>query len=124
MNTKVVKYVIAGFIVYIGLAISVMSLFPDSPDNMDWEDREAYNKVKIGTLELGASRDSVMQLLSAPDITEAKISSGDKLQVMFYRTQHKTADGITTMDECTPLLFKNDVLIAWGDDAYQTYQDS
>jgi hypothetical protein len=42
---------------------------------------------------------------------------------MFYRTQHRQADGITTEDECTALLFENNELIAWGDSAYQSYVD-
>ncbi|MBM7070997.1 DUF3192 domain-containing protein [Shewanella sp. 202IG2-18] len=27
-------------------------------------------------------------------------------------------------DECTPLLFINDKLVAWGEDTYQQYLDS
>ena len=46
------------------------------------------------------------------------------IQVMFYRTQHVRADGLTTQDECTPLLFENEKLIAWGDGAYSSYQQS
>ena len=43
---------------------------------------------------------------------------------MFFRTQHVRADGLTTQDECTPLLFENDKLIAWGEGAYLSYQQS
>jgi hypothetical protein len=39
--------------------------------------------------------------------------------VLFYRTHRRDGDGVTTKDECTPLVFKNGLLIGWGDAAYQ-----
>ena len=91
---------------------------------MDWQDREEYNKVQISKLELGITRAEVMALLGTPDITEAKKQGNTAIQVMFFRTQHVRADGLTTQDECTPLLFENDKLIAWGEGAYLSYQQS
>ena len=41
---------------------------------------------------------------------------------MFYRPQHIKSDGFTTQDECTALLFKNNLLIAIGKTAYQQFQ--
>lgn len=90
---------------------------------MDWEDRQEYNKVQISKLELGLNKKHILELLGSPDITEAKRDNDTELQVMFYRTQHKQADGITTEDECTALLFENSKLIAWGDTAYQSFID-
>ncbi|SQH75815.1 conserved protein of unknown function [Shewanella benthica] len=34
---------------------------------------------------------------------------------------HAQSDGITTRDECTPLLFRDQKLIAWGSDTYDQY---
>ena len=124
MNTKVVRRIGIGVVLYALFAAAVIELYPDRPQDMDWKDREEYNQVQITKLELGISRQEVLALLNSPDITEAKQSGSTKLQVMFYRTQHKKSDGITTQDECTPLLFENDVLIAWGEGAYQTYVSS
>jgi outer membrane protein assembly factor BamE (lipoprotein component of BamABCDE complex) len=103
--------------------MAVITFYPDKPQNMDWEDREQYNQVQISKLELGFQKKQILELLGSPDITEAKRNDNKELQVMFYRTQHKKADGITTIDECTPLLFENNELIAWGDSAYQSYVD-
>jgi hypothetical protein len=89
---------------------------------MDWEDRQAYNQVQIAKLELGITRTQILELMGSPDISEAKVEGDELIQVMFYRTHHKTSDGITTRDECTPLLFENDTLVAWGDTAYARYQ--
>ena len=121
---KIVKRVSLGIVVYLALAAVVVLYIPDTPDNMNWQDREEYNSIKITTLKLGESHNAILELLGSPDISEAKMVEQDKYQVMFYRTQRKTPDGITTQDECTPLLFKNDVLIALGDNAYSQFQDS
>ena len=91
---------------------------------MNWEDREQYNSIQIGKLKLGVTHKEILDLLGSPDISEAKLVENQKVQVMFYRTQRKTPDGITTQDECTPLLFKNDVLIAFGDNAYTQFKES
>ena len=58
------------------------------------------------------------------DFSEAKISNQQNLQILFYRTQHKESDGETTKEECTPLLFKQGSLVAWGEDTYQQYLTS
>ena len=121
MNKKVIRRIGYGVAVYALFVVGVIALYPDSPEHMDWKDREEYNKVQIAKLELGASRQEIIALLGSPDISEAKKQGTERVQVMFYRTEHKQADGITTQDECTPLLFKNDELVAWGEGAYKSY---
>jgi|TARA_R110000868_G_scaffold62084_6_gene187994 outer membrane protein assembly factor BamE (lipoprotein component of BamABCDE complex) len=123
MNKKVVKRIFIGVGLYAVFVMAVIMLYPDTPHNMDWEDRQEFNKVQISKLELGQQKKHILELLGSPDITEAKRNDNKELQVMFYRTQHRKADGITTEDECTALLFENDELIAWGDSAYQSFVD-
>lgn len=123
MNRKIIKRIGMGVGVYAAFVMGVIFLYPDSPEDMDWEDRQEYNKVQIAKLELGTSRTEILSLLGSPDISEAKKTGADRVQVMFYRTHRKKSDGITTQDECTALLFRNDELVAWGDNAYENYQD-
>ena len=124
MNTKVIRLILAGVALYAAFVFLVIAIYPDRPENMDWQDREEYNRVQITKLKLGSTRDEVLALLGSPDITEAKKHNDTAIQVMFYRTQHVRADGLTTQDECTPLLFKNEKLIAWGEGAYVSYLQS
>ncbi|MCC2614832.1 DUF3192 domain-containing protein [Aestuariibacter halophilus] len=124
MNSKIVKRIGLGVCLYAAFVFGVVTLYPDKPEDMDWKDREEYNKVQIAKLELGVSRQEILALLGSPDISEAKISDDQTVQVMFYRTQHKKSDGITTQNECTPLLFEGDKLVAWGDGAYQSYLEN
>lgn len=123
MNNKIIRRAAIGFVIYLVFAALVLFFYPDDPDAMDWRDREQYNKVQVAKLDLGASRKDIIELMGAPDISEAKQVGDKRIQIMFYRTQHMESDGITTMNECTPLLFENDVLIAWGDGTYQQYTD-
>ncbi|TRY30786.1 DUF3192 domain-containing protein [Aliiglaciecola sp. M165] len=121
MNTKVVKRIGVGVVLYVTFVAGLIMYNPDDTSDMGWEDRQEYNKVQLTKLELGTSRASVLELMGPPDISEAKKVGVSRVQVMFYRTQHKQSDGITTQDECTPLLFEDEELVAWGDGAYQTY---
>ena len=123
MNGKVARRIGIGVCLYAMFVAAVIFFYPDKPEDMDWKDREEYNKVQIAKLELGVTRQEILATLGSPDISEAKKIDGNKIQVMFYRTQHKKSDGITTQNECTPLLFENDMLVAWGKGAYESYTD-
>jgi hypothetical protein len=52
------------------------------------------------------------------DFNEFYIKGEDTYQVLYYRTQHIDGDGVTTKDECTPLVFKNSALLGWGETIY------
>ena len=121
MNGKIVKRIGIGVVLYAAIVVGVIKFNPDDSSDMSWEDRQDFNKVQISKLALGIKRSSILELLGPPDITEAKKEQERRIQVMFYRTQHVKSDGITTQSECTPLLFEDDVLTAWGDGAYQDY---
>lgn len=123
MNNKIAVRIGIGVFLYALFVVAVLTFYPDKPENMGWKDREEFNKVQVSKLELGTPKKIILELLGSPDISEAKRLGDKELQVMFYRTQHKQADGITTADECTPLLFVDGQLVAWGDSAYQSYID-
>lgn len=83
-----------------------------------WEDREYKNRRKISNLSLDMSLTNIKDSFGVPDFNELHQRGDDEVQVLYYRTQRKEGDGITTKDECTPLVFKNGVLIGWGESAY------
>lgn len=111
MNKKVITRILLALAAYGVFVLLVISFYDDSPDKMQWEDREAYNRQFIAKLQLEQfTFEQAIGQLGSPDITEARKVADDKFQVMFYRTQHVKSDGITTQDECTFLLFINGVL--------------
>ena len=124
MKNKVFVILAIGAVSYLAIVGAVLMLYQADPADLQWQERETYNARQIGQLDLGMSEDSVIRILGSPDINEAKASPKGDMQVLFYRTHHVTSDGITTKDECTPLVFRDNELIAWGNDSYRDYQDN
>jgi hypothetical protein len=123
MNKKVVARILIALAIYGVFVALVVNFYDDSPTDMEWGDRESYNKQYIGKLKLEQfDFEQAIKALGSPDITEAKKIEENNFQVMFYRTQHVKSDGFTTQDECTALLFKNGSLIAIGNTGYEQFQ--
>ncbi|WNC67206.1 DUF3192 domain-containing protein [Thalassotalea nanhaiensis] len=123
MNTKVVSRIVIAVIIYGIFAAAVMHFYKDTPVKMEWDEREGFNRQYIAKLKLdSANLDKIIMDIGSPDLTEAKKVKTGNYQVMFFRTQHKHSDGITTQDECTPLLFKDDILVGIGESAYLDYK--
>jgi len=123
MSKKIIGRILLALTAYGIFVALVMTFYDDSPANMKWEDREAYNRQFIAELQIDQFNfEQALKQLGNPDITEAKEVAGDRFQVMFYRTQHMKSDGITTQEECTALLFKNDALFAVGNSAYERFK--
>ena len=118
MNKKVIGRILLALTVYAIFVALVVTFYDDSPDQMKWNDREAYNRQFIAKIKLESfTFEQALTQLGSPDITEARTVDEVNYQVMFYRTQHVKSDGITTQDECTFLLFVNGTLkeIGLGD---------
>ena len=81
----------------------------------DWMDEQRENREAIASLALGTTRTEVIDLMGTPNASEAFSRDGVEYRVLFYRTHHRHSDGDTTRDETTPLIFKDDNLIGWGD---------
>lgn len=87
-------------------------------DRDDWQEMQRDNRQAISLLEIGMSRNAVVSDLGTPADSEALMHDGEEVRVLFYRTQRKHSDGETTRDETTPVIFKNDSLIGWGQATY------
>jgi len=121
MKSKLPVIVGSIFAAYLAFVAVVVLVYEPTPDEMDWEDRQAYINGKLTEISIGQSITHIKTLLGKADFSEAKMANESTLQVLFYRTHHKKSDGETTRDECTPLLFRDQKLIAWGEASYQEY---
>ena len=124
MKSKISVIIGSIFAAYVAFVAVVVLVYEPTPDDMNWEDRQVYNSQKMSDLTLGQDIISVKKLLGKAEFSEAKALKETKLQIMFYRTHHDKSDGVTTKEECTPLIFENDKLIAWGQDTYKQYLDA
>ena len=122
MSKKVILRIIIALAIYGIFTALVINFYDDNPSNMQWEEREDYNRHFISKLQLNKFNfEEALKELGSPDITEAKRVNNDNYQVMFYRTHHVKSDGITTQEECTALLFKNNILMSTGKTAYEQF---
>ena len=92
-------------------------------DDNSWEAQQRENREIISDLEIGTERSRVITRLGAPNFSEAFTKGEDEYRILFYRTQHRHSDGDTSKDETTPLIFKNNQLVGWGDETLATIRD-
>ena len=67
------------------------------------------NRNQLDRLKVGMTTDQVRLAMGKPYKSEFY----DSKQVWFYITEWQS-DGQTTLDEMTPLVFENDILLGWG----------
>ncbi|MDN3640269.1 DUF3192 domain-containing protein [Simiduia curdlanivorans] len=91
--------------------------------NSDWEKTERENKAVISSLQINTAEMDIRSRLGEPDFSEGYTDNDADVRVLFYRTQRQKEDGITSKNECTPLVFRNGKLIGWGDKAYSSHQN-
>ncbi|WDE10458.1 DUF3192 domain-containing protein [Thalassomonas haliotis] len=109
------KYVLLALALYGLLVFLVINFYEVTTSSMTWEDREEFNRQYIAKLVPGQfTLEQILTDLGTPDSTEAIRKNNNYYQVTFYRTQHVKSDGITTQEECTYLLFINDILTGSG----------
>ena len=117
MKTVLLSVALASSVLLSGCGVSVGG-GSDSHYGADWEDRECNNRKHIANLETGTSYETVLRKMGGADFNELFEKQDGTYRVLYYRTQKTMGDGITTKDECTPLVFRNSSLVGWGDSAY------
>ncbi len=65
-------------------------------------------------LRVGMTKEDVLNVMGEP-IVDEKFTSAN---LWFYYIDTKWYDGLTTEDECMPLIFKDGKLSGWGNDYY------
>jgi hypothetical protein len=69
------------------------------------EDRTYENRKEIAKIQLGSSFADMQEKLGVADFSQTYSLNEQTVRVLFYRTQRKHKDGLTTKDECTYLEF-------------------
>ncbi|MEE4295549.1 MAG: DUF3192 domain-containing protein [Wenzhouxiangella sp.] len=99
-----------------GCVVAVGDVKSDREAN--WADIERENRLAISRLEPGISMQDVQTQLGTPEFSELIESGNGDYRVLFYRTQRREADGMTSRDETTPLIFRDGRLVEWGEAAW------
>jgi len=114
MNKSIIKLALASTLA-MGLSGCVIVAKDGNWSDSGWRATQKENREAIANLELDMARSQITAKLGSPDFSEAFTRDGDNFQVLYYRTQHRHSDNETTKDETTPLVFKNDKLVGWGE---------
>lgn len=80
--------------------------------NSNFEDREYENRKKIARIQLNSAFSAVSREMGVADFNETYMDDDKTINVVYYRTHRLHKDGLTTKDECTKLVFTNDILTA------------
>jgi hypothetical protein len=109
----------------LGLSGCVISFDGDGEysRHSDWQDKEQKNRKYISRLQQNTGYEEILNRMGIADFNELHSKGNDTYQVLYYRTQRIDGDGVTTKNECTPLVFKNNVLVGWGENAYDAISD-
>jgi len=97
-----------------GCVISVNDGEVDQSFLGDSSDRSYENRKKIAKVQLGSSFVDMQEKMGVADFSETYTHDEQTIRVLYYRTQRKHKDGLTTKDECTYLEFVNGELIQTG----------
>jgi len=97
-----------------GCVISVNDGEVDHSLMGDSGDRSYENRKKIAKAQLGSSFVDMQDKLGVADFSETYTNNEQTIRVLYYRTQRKHKDGLTTKDECTYLEFVNGELSQTG----------
>ena len=80
---------------------------------------ERENRETIAQLRDGVHIEEVRRRMGTPDFIEGFSREGHTWEVLFYRTHRVAADGMTTRDETTPLVFQEGLLVSRGESAWR-----
>lgn len=81
--------------------------------------KEKQNRKAISSFNPGMTLAIVQNQLGTPEFIDLWTVDGTQYNVLYYRTQRVHADGMTTRDECTPVVFIDGVLKGTGELALQ-----
>ena len=69
-------------------------------------------------LRVGMTKSEVLEIMGEP-IRDENFCKPD---IWYYYIEMVWGDGLTTEDECMPLVFENGLLIGWGNDFYVSHR--
>ncbi|RUO32050.1 hypothetical protein CWE12_03420 [Aliidiomarina sedimenti] len=87
----------------------------NSRSQSDWERQESRNRQALNELHTQQPMAEVIERMGNPDFDEQLRIGERSYRVLYYRTQRVESDGMTTKDECTPIVFERGELYGWGE---------
>ncbi|HOG18027.1 MAG TPA: DUF3192 domain-containing protein [Syntrophales bacterium] len=74
------------------------------------------NNANLMKLKAGMAQDEVSTIMGVPALSESyEASGGERVTILYYRTEEKETTVLSAKEECTPIVFVNGKLAGWGD---------
>jgi hypothetical protein len=74
------------------------------------------NNENIMNLKVSMTQDEVLKTMGTPAASESyEAVGGERVSILYYRTEEKLTAITTVKDECTPIVFINGKLAGWGE---------
>ncbi|WP_051202127.1 DUF3192 domain-containing protein [Ferrimonas senticii] len=117
IDAKWLQGVLAAATLALGLSGCVISVNDGDwdADNTPWSKIEKQNRQQLELVEVGMTQRQVFSIMGTADFNEMVQTDAGAIQVLYFRTQHRSSDGETSKDECTPLVLKDGKVAGWGD---------
>lgn len=115
---------VAASLVLQGCVIVTESDWEKGNAQYEGQQDERDNRSKIASLPMQLSVTEAKQRMGTPDFSDRWQHADETYQVLYYRTHRTHADGMTTRDECTPIVFIGDKLVGTGELALDKVQKS
>lgn len=88
----------------------------DSNQNANrYEQQWQKTRNTIANLTPGDSYREVSRKLGDAAFSESFARDDKQYKILFYRTHFAKSDGHVSKDECTPVIFKDNELLGWGE---------
>jgi Protein of unknown function (DUF3192) len=85
----------------------------------DWQECQDDNRRAMHRVQPGDHIDDVIGDFCEAEFREVMSRDDQRIEVLFFRLQHRRADGETTHDETMPFVFVDDLLYGRGPIAYE-----
>jgi hypothetical protein len=74
------------------------------------------NNENIVNLKVSMTQEEVVKVMGTPAVSESyEAVGGERVNILYYRTEDKPVAATTIKDECTPIVFINGKLAGWGE---------
>lgn len=98
-----------------GCVVVKESSYDNDNEQYEGQQAEERNRAAIAALPPALSVSETLSRLGTPEFNDSWKGEEHSYQVLYYRTHRSHADGITTCDECTAVVFIDNTLAGTGE---------
>ncbi|MDV6315388.1 DUF3192 domain-containing protein [Idiomarina sp. HP20-50] len=115
LKKSLLAVALLGSLTLSGCIVVKESSYDSDNEKYEGQQAEQRNRAAIAALPPSLSVNEALSRLGTPAFSDSWKNEQHNYQVLYYRTQRKHADGMTTRDECTAVVFIDNTLAGTGE---------